>query len=390
MSTSNQIKRINNTRSMPLRLATGGVLGTLAVGGVVAAGAHKDITLDLNGEKTQLSSFSGSVEDILASAGVEVNPDDLVYPAPSENVADGDTVTVRTAKPVAVVIDGVETKLSSTALTVQDLVGSLGDIAPGAAITDANGNEIDSERVADGMELEITSPKIISLTDGGKATFTKSTAKTVGDVLAARGIELGQFDVVTPAADTPLKEGLKINVDRVEFVDETATEEFDAEPNYIDNAEMDKGTEEVQTPGEKGERTITTRIKKVNGEEVRRDVVKEEETRPAVAAVIQRGTKEVPEAPAATGAAAPAVAGGSVWDSLAQCESTGNWNINTGNGYSGGLQFSPSTWLAYGGGAYAPEAWMATREQQIDIASRVQAGQGWGAWPACTAKLGIR
>jgi hypothetical protein len=100
-----------------------------------------------------------------------------------------------------------------------------------------------------------------------------------------------------------------------------------------------------------------------------------------VAAQISRGTKE---------SSAPAVAGGSVWDALAQCESGGNWSINTGNGYQGGLQFSPSTWLGYGGGEYAPQANLATREQQIDIATRVQAGQGWGAWPACTAKLGIR
>ena len=84
------------------------------------------------------------------------------------------------------------------------------------------------------------------------------------------------------------------------------------------------------------------------------------------------------------------MAGGSVWDSLAQCESGGNWSINTGNGYQGGLQFSPSTWAAYGGTAYAPTANQATREQQIAIAEKTQASQGWGAWPACTAKLGIR
>jgi resuscitation-promoting factor RpfA len=69
-----------------------------------------------------------------------------------------------------------------------------------------------------------------------------------------------------------------------------------------------------------------------------------------------------------------------------QCESGGNWAINTGNGFSGGLQFTPSTWAAYGGTG-APES--ASREQQIAVAERVQAGQGWGAWPACSAKLGL-
>ncbi|ODQ85244.1 resuscitation-promoting factor RpfA, partial [Dietzia alimentaria] len=77
------------------------------------------------------------------------------------------------------------------------------------------------------------------------------------------------------------------------------------------------------------------------------------------------------------------------WDRLAQCESGGNWGINTGNGYQGGLQFSPSTWAAYGGTQYAPTANQATREQQIAIAEKTLAGQGWGAWPACSAKLGL-
>ena len=91
-----------------------------------------------------------------------------------------------------------------------------------------------------------------------------------------------------------------------------------------------------------------------------------------------------------TGAAAPAVAGGSVWDSLAQCESGGNWGINTGNGFSGGVQFVRSTWLGMGGGEFAPDAYLASREQQIVVAERVLASQGWGAWPGCSSKLGLR
>lgn len=76
----------------------------------------------------------------------------------------------------------------------------------------------------------------------------------------------------------------------------------------------------------------------------------------------------------------------STWDALAQCESGGNWSINTGNGFSGGLQFTPSTWAAYGGTG-SPEN--ASREQQIAVAERVQASQGWGAWPSCASQLGL-
>ena len=76
------------------------------------------------------------------------------------------------------------------------------------------------------------------------------------------------------------------------------------------------------------------------------------------------------------------------WNKLAECESGGDWGINTGNGYYGGLQFSRSTWLAYGGGAFAPTANKATREQQISIAAKVAVGQGWGAW-GCAGRAGI-
>jgi LysM repeat protein len=79
--------------------------------------------------------------------------------------------------------------------------------------------------------------------------------------------------------------------------------------------------------------------------------------------------------------------GGSVWDRLAQCESGGNWAINTGNGYSGGLQFSAGTWAANGGSGSAQNA---SRAEQIRVAERVLASQGWGAWPACSSQLGLR
>ena len=75
------------------------------------------------------------------------------------------------------------------------------------------------------------------------------------------------------------------------------------------------------------------------------------------------------------------------WDQVARCESGGNWAINTGNGYQGGLQFSPSTWSAHGGGEYAPAANMASKDQQIAVAERVLARQGRGAWPVCGTGL---
>ena len=102
----------------------------------------------------------------------------------------------------------------------------------------------------------------------------------------------------------------------------------------------------------------------------------------------------IPVATVATGALALGITAGaaqaapaSTWDRLAGCESGGNWSINTGNGFYGGLQFSNSTWRAFGGRAYAPRADLASRSQQITVAQRVLKVQGWKAWPACSAKL---
>lgn len=86
----------------------------------------------------------------------------------------------------------------------------------------------------------------------------------------------------------------------------------------------------------------------------------------------------------------------STWDALAACESSGRWHINTGNGYYGGLQFSDSTWDAYGGEQFTAYAHHATRREQIIVAERVLNGwngigaQGWGAWPSCSRQIGVR
>lgn len=110
---------------------------------------------------------------------------------------------------------------------------------------------------------------------------------------------------------------------------------------------------------------------------------------PSPAAVSQPAA----EAPATEESSSPApaapAAGAGVWDAIAACESGGNWAINTGNGFFGGLQFTQSTWQAYGGLNYAARADLASRDQQIAVAEQVQAGQGWGAWPVCSAKAGL-
>ncbi|MFG2941081.1 transglycosylase family protein [Streptomyces sp. NPDC048282] len=107
----------------------------------------------------------------------------------------------------------------------------------------------------------------------------------------------------------------------------------------------------------------------------------------AVRAIAVAGVTGVAVAAPLMAAGSASAATASEWDTVAQCESGGNWSINTGNGYYGGLQFSASTWAAYGGTAYAAQANQATKAQQITIAEKVLAAQGKGAWPVCGTGL---
>src|SRR5690606_31551052 len=112
-----------------------------------------------------------------------------------------------------------------------------------------------------------------------------------------------------------------------------------------------------------------------------RKVVSTDVTRQAVDRVVKVGTKQAP-------APAPDMASGNtVWDRLAQCESGGNWATNTGNGYYGGLQFSPTTWASVGGSGLPHQH---SREEQIKRGKILQARAGWGQWPHCSSQLGLR
>ncbi|MEU3710441.1 transglycosylase family protein [Streptomyces catenulae] len=95
------------------------------------------------------------------------------------------------------------------------------------------------------------------------------------------------------------------------------------------------------------------------------------------------GGQSATAAAAPTAAAGPVVPAGTDWDRIAHCESSGNWHINTGNGYHGGLQIAPTTWRAYGGKKYAPRPDLATKSQQIAVGERIRADRGLQPWPVC-------
>lgn len=330
---------------------------TLAIGvglsGIFVANAST-VEIDVDGQIKSVSSVTKNVSDALTVAGVEVSENDLVTPKLDTPLSDvEDAIVVRKLKDVTVGDGDNSFSVSTYALTVGDLMREI-DSPPGE--TDRVSPASDS-LLEDGSSITIERSKLVNFDPvDGDVRPVVTFAKTVGDFLVEQGVELGPDDEVHPVVEANVVAGMDI------VVSLKPREESPVEETVL-----------------QGEEATVSEQDSVPVDQV--DSVKE---------TVEVVTSTPPASPTLQAPAAPVVANGSVWDSLAQCEAGGNWSINTGNGYYGGLQFSAGTWNAYGGQQYAPTADQATREQQIAIAEKVQAGQGWGAWPACTASLGIR
>jgi len=360
------------------------VLCTLVAGLVAFVGNNKTITLNVDGKVSSVQTFGGTVGQVVKSANVELKPADRVSPAIDASVHNGTVINVNQAKEVKVSLDGAEKTVSTTAQDVAGLVTELG-----VASTSSLSVPKDAQLALAGSFVSISTPKSVSVVADGKVNTTTTTAATVGDVLESAGLTIGANDRTSQPANAHVVNNMVIKVSRVDN-GQTAktTEDVPFETVTTENAEMLKGEKEVTQAGAAGKLEKTFKLVLVDGREASRTLVSEAVAVQPVAEKVTVGTKAKPVAQAAaapaagnnTGAAAPAMMNEAMWDKIAQCESTGNWSINSGNGYYGGLQFDIRTWIGAGGGAYAPNASLATKAQQIDIANRVYAQRGLQPW----------
>jgi resuscitation-promoting factor RpfB len=359
------------------------VLSALVLGLVAFVGNNKTITLNVDGKVSSVQTFGGTVEQVVKSANVELHPADRVSPALNSSVENGSVINVNMAKAVKVSLDGAEKTVSTTAQDVAGLVTQLGVASSSELSVPKN-----AQLAVDGSFVAISTPKTVSIIADGKAKKTTTTAATVGEVLKDAGIRLAAADRTSQPAHAPVVNNMVIKVSRVDTgKTATVTEEVAFQTLTTDSATLPKGEEKVTQEGVPGATTLTYKLVLVDGREASRTLVSKTTTREPVTEKITVGTKEAPKpAPAAeadsgnTGAAAPAMMNAGMWDKIAQCESGGNWSINSGNGYYGGLQFDIQTWIGAGGGAYAPNASQASKAQQIDIANRIYAERGLQPW----------
>jgi hypothetical protein len=177
-------------------------------------------------------------------------------------------------------------------------------------------------------------------------------------------------------------DGMQIQVTRIRI--ERTTQRIPLPPinRRVPDVTMNMSRQVVDDPGTPGTQDVTFAVATVNGAETGRLPVANVVVVPARDGVTRIGAKP--------GTEVPPVSNPGIWDSLAKCEAGGNWAINTGNGFYGGVQFDQNTWERQGGLRYAPRADLATREEQIAIAEVTRARQGWGAWPVCSGRIGAR
>jgi len=357
-------------------------VAVVAVGALSMAQYDKAVSLSLDGETSSVHVFGSTVSDLLAKQEIAVGEHDLVQPAADASLGDGDTVVVRYGRKLTVTMDGKTSDYWTTATSVDAALAELGIRADTAQLSVSRSEPLGRS----GLALTITTPKNVTVTVDGATKTVASAGPTVADALHQLEVTVGPQDRINPAPETALTEGLAVTVNRVEKKSVNETQPVAFTVTNQDDGNLAKGTKKVTTKGVAGEQSVTFEEVWVDGKLESRNQTGAQVTKNPVDQVVAVGTK-VAAAPAApppsagnTSGAGLNLANAAMWDRIAQCESGGNWHINTGNGYYGGLQFSASTWLANGGADFAGRADLASREQQITVANRLYAKSGLGPW----------
>jgi uncharacterized protein YabE (DUF348 family) len=347
------------------------------VGGTVAfstSASGTPITLVVDGHTNKIDTSAHSVQGALKSAGYTVDSHDIVAPSLQSRVSHGMTIVFKQGRELRLLVDGKSRSVWTTAPTVSDALAALGyPAADFVSVSRAKRLPLTA------TSLVLRSPKAVTVMHDRKAQRVLTTAANVGQLLRELNITVRPQDVLHPGVHTGIRAHMKVHVGRVTKKRVTVRESVSYPVIKHYSSSMYTDQVHVATYGKQGSATVTYDVVSTDGKVTHRVVVRRDVFAQPRAEVETVGTKHRP---------VPAVSSNGLdWDAVAQCESGGNWHINTGNGFYGGLQFDSGTWLSYGGGSYAPRADLASREQQISVASKLYAARGSSPWPVCGANL---
>lgn len=341
-------------------------------------GFPPSVVLDVDGRSTVARASVATVGEAVAAAGISLAPGDAVLPDVSTPVADGLDVTVARAVGVVLTVDGLTRLVRTSDATVGGVLlasGTVAGMTPEARITPAWDTPL-----TDGDRVEVANAWPVSVIqwDGYASIWT--TAPTVAALLGELGIAIGERDRIVPSPDTRIEGPLSVTVSRVELVTEQVESVVPFVRERVSDPTLSRGLVRVRQPGREGRKLETFVVTLVDGVEESRELTERVmlvEPNPRIERV-------------GTGSSAD----DTIWDALARCESGNRWDVvrrvNANLSYYGGLQFHPGTWTRNRPADFPAFANEATREQQIVVAERVLARQGWGAWPACARRLGLR
>ena len=363
--------------------AVGATAAIAVAGGSVAyAEKSKTVSLSVDGQVQKVHTFGSTVADALKAEKVQVGEHDVVAPAPDSKLKDGQEIAVQYGRQLTIDADGTKKAYWTTADSVNEALADLGlRYDTGAVFSTSRSAPLGRQ----GLELVVKTPKTVQIVRQGKVATIKSMAATVGEALTAAKIVWDRDDRISPAATTALKPGVnRVGYVKVDVKKVTKTEAIAHGTAETKSATLDVGTKKTAAKGVNGAKSVTYVLTYLDGKLATTKVLTSKLVTAPVDEKVLVGTKPKPEEPTQDTSTPPATGDTSAWDRIAECESGGNWSINSGNGYYGGLQFDHGTWAAYGGTAYATNANGATKAEQIAIAEKVKADRGgYGAWPVC-------
>ena len=264
--TSTGTKRSGLRRKVIL-VGAAATIGLLAVGGATAASLAKTVTITVDGQQRQVTTLAGSVDGALSSAGLQAGEHDVLAPAAGTHISDGAQIALEHGRLLTLTINGQERQVWTTAKTVDEALGQLGQ--------DPNAYQLSADRAReiplDGLSVTADPLRTVSLSDGGAAAApVKTGGRTVTAVLTGLNTPLGPTDTVVPDAATPVTDGLQITVSRITVTTSTDTVDIAPADQQVDDPNLAKGSTAVAQPGVPGKAQVVTQVTTVNGVETER------------------------------------------------------------------------------------------------------------------------
>ena len=409
---------IDFLKNRKVQIAAQAVVITGLVGGTGAVVTmNKPVTLEVNGQAEEIRTFGGTVGDILDSHEIDVDKRDQVKPGVGTKVDRDMTITVSTAKKVALSVDGKETNEWTNANTVGQALADLGVDAKGADLNAKASQRLKEE----GNDIDVTTSKDLTVVADGKDHKVSAAVGTAKEALKDTGVKLDKDDFLSVPMSAEVSDGQVLTVNRVKNDTVKDKQAIKAKVETKKSDSLYEGETKVETEGKDGEKQVTYKVKTINGEQVKKEKKDEKVLSEPKTKVVIQGTKKKEE-PADTGGSDSGDSGdsgsgdsgdsggdsstgsgggsgsgggdmstaeikamlggpGSKWYQIAECESNFNPRAvnQSNNAHFGLFQFKLQTWQNMGGSGNPIDA---SPQEQFDRAKKLQAEAGWSQW-AC-------